>query len=93
MNKKHSGDARRGSRFGFLMVATGASIGLGNVWKFPYLAYRGGGAVFLIVYLIIDLLLAKPMIEAETAIGRHGRSDAVSVYEKIDKSGFFWLDR
>ena len=93
MEKKHSGDARWGSRFGFLMVAAGASIGLGNVWKFPYLAYRGGGAVFLIVYLIIDLLLAKPMIEAETAIGRHGRSDAVSVFEKIDKRWGFvgWI--
>lgn len=93
MNKKHSGEARWGSRFGFLMVAAGASIGLGNVWKFPYLAYRGGGAVFLIVYLIIDLLLAKPMIEAETAIGRHGRSDAVSVFEKIDKKWGFvgWI--
>lgn len=93
MNQKHSGQAHWGSRFGYLMVAAGASIGLGNVWKFPYLAYRGGGAVFLIVYIIIDLLLAKPMIEAETAIGRHGRSDTVSVFEKINKKWGFagWI--
>lgn len=41
-----------GSRFGYLMVAAGASIGLGNMWKFPYLAYRGGGGVFLVVYIL-----------------------------------------
>lgn len=93
MDQKHSGEARWGSRFGFLMVAAGASVGLGNIWKFPYLAYRGGGAVFLIVYIIINLLLAKPMIEAETAIGRHGRSDTVSVFEKINKKWGFagWI--
>lgn len=49
-----------GSRFGYLMVAAGASIGLGNIWKFPYLAYRGGGGVFLVVYLLVVLALAKP---------------------------------
>ena len=91
--KQNSGDARWGSRFGYLMVAAGASIGLGNVWKFPYLAYRGGGAVFLIVYIFIDLLLAKPMVEAETAIGRHGHSDTVSVFETINKKWGFvgWI--
>ena len=57
-----------GSRFGYLMVAAGASIGLGNIWKFPYLAYRGGGGVFLVVYLLVVLALAKPMVEMETAM-------------------------
>lgn len=90
---KHSGEAEWGSRFGYLMVAAGASIGLGNVWKFPYLAYRGGGAVFLFVYVIINLILAKPMIEAETAIGRYGQADTVSVFEKINKKWGFvgWI--
>lgn len=83
--KNNSSNARWGSRFGFLMVAAGASIGLGNVWKFPYLAYRGGGALFMLVYIIVAFLLAKPMVEMETAIGRHGRGDTVTVFEKIDK--------
>lgn len=89
----HSGEARWGSRFGYIMVAAGASIGLGNVWKFPYLAYRGGGGIFILVYIIIVFLLAKPMVEMETAIGRYGRSDTVSVFEKIDKKwGFIgWM--
>ncbi|MBQ6439648.1 MAG: hypothetical protein IJJ06_05825 [Mogibacterium sp.] len=60
---KHSGEAEWGSRFGYLMVAAGASIGLGNIWKFPYLAYRGGGGIFLVVYIIVILLLAKPVVE------------------------------
>lgn len=90
---KHSGDARWSSRFGYIMVAAGASIGLGNVWKFPYLAYRGGGGIFILVYILIVLLLAKPMVEMETAIGRHGRSDTVSVFENINKRWGFvgWM--
>lgn len=82
-----------GSRFGYLMVAAGASIGLGNMWKFPYLAYRGGGGVFLVVYLLVVLVLAKPMVEMETSIGRHGAADTVTVFEKINpKWGFVgWI--
>jgi len=81
------------SRFGYLMVAIGASIGLGNVWKFPYLVYRGGGAVFIFVYIILVLILAKPMVEMETAIGRNGKADTVSVFEKINKKWGFvgWI--
>ena len=90
---QHSGEAKWGSRFGYIMVAAGAAIGLGNVWKFPYLAYRGGGGIFIFVYVLIVLLLATPMVEMETAIGRHGRSDTVSVFEKINKKWGFvgWL--
>lgn len=83
---KHSGEAEWGSRFGYLMVAAGASIGLGNIWKFPYLAYRGGGGIFLVVYIIVILLLAKPVVEIETAIGRHGQTDAVTACELVGGS-------
>lgn len=82
---QNSGQAEWGSRFGYLMVAAGASIGLGNIWKFPYLAYRGGGGIFLIVYIIIILLLAKPMVELETAIGRHTQSDCVTAFAECGK--------
>lgn len=90
---KNSGEATWESRFGYLMVAAGASIGLGNIWKFPYLAYRGGGAVFLFVYILVVLLLAKPMVEMETAIGRYGRADTVTVFEKIHRKWGFvgWI--
>ena len=66
------------------MVAAGAAIGLGNVWKFPYLAYRGGGGLYLVIYLIIVLLLGKSMVEVETAIGRRGGADTVTNYEVIN---------
>ena len=46
-----------GSNFGFLMAAIGSAVGLGNIWKFPYLAYRGGGAIFLLTYVIIVFII------------------------------------
>lgn len=73
------------SRFGYIMVAAGAAIGLGNIWKFPYLAYQGGGGIFLIIYIIIIALMAHPMVEMETAIGRHSASDTVTCFENISK--------
>lgn len=89
----NNGQAQFKSRFGYIMVAAGAAIGLGNIWKFPYLAYRGGGGIFLITYIIIIILMAHPMVEMETAIGRHGKSDTVSVFEKINKKWGFvgWI--
>lgn len=82
-----------GSRFGYLMIAAGAAIGLGNIWKFPYLAYRGGGGLFLVIYLVIVFLLGKPMVEVETSIGRRGGSDTVTSFEKINKKWGFvgWI--
>ncbi|MCI9615566.1 MAG: sodium-dependent transporter [Dorea sp.] len=89
----NNGQAHFKSRFGYIMVAAGAAIGLGNIWKFPYLAYRGGGGIFLITYIIIIILMAHPMVEMETAIGRFGKSDTVTVYEKIGKKWGFvgWI--
>ncbi len=89
----NNGQAQFKSRFGYIMVAAGAAIGLGNIWKFPYLAYRGGGGIFLVTYIIIIILMAHPMVEMETAIGRFGKSDTVSVFEKINKKWGFvgWI--
>lgn len=81
------------SRFGYIMVAAGAAIGLGNIWKFPYLAYQGGGGIFLIVYILIVALMAHPMVEMETAIGRHSGLDTVTCFENINRKWGFvgWL--
>lgn len=89
----NNGNATFNSRFGYIMVAAGAAIGLGNIWKFPYLAYRGGGGIFLITYIIIIALMAHPMVEMETAIGRYGKGDTVTVFEKINKKWGFvgWI--
>ena len=90
-NTKKKGEF--GSRFGYIMVAAGAAIGLGNIWKFPYLAYRGGGGIFLLTYIVIIALMAHPMVEMETAIGRFGKGDTVTVFEKINPKWAFvgWI--
>ena len=73
------------SRFGYVMVAAGAAIGLGNIWRFPYMAYRDGGAIFILIYIIVVALVGKAGIEMESAIGRNGRTNAVGCYARIDK--------
>ena len=73
-NKK---TANFGSRFGYIMVAAGAAIGLGNIWKFPYLAYGGGGGAFIVVYIILCIVLGHPVVEMETAVGRFARKNAI----------------
>ena len=60
------------SRLTFMFAMVGASIGLGNLWRFPYIAGENGGGAFIIVYLIIILLLCVPLIMAELAMGRRG---------------------
>lgn len=65
---KNKEKASFGSRFGYIMVAAGAAIGLGNIWKFPYLAYGGGGGAFVVVYIILCIVLGHPVVEMETTI-------------------------
>ena len=80
-NKK---TANFGSRFGYIMVAAGAAIGLGNIWKFPYLAYGGGGGAFIVVYIILCIILGHPLVEMETAIGRYARTNAIDAYGAVN---------
>lgn len=74
-----------GSRFGYIMVAAGAAIGLGNIWKFPYLAYGGGGGAFIVIYIILCFLLGHPVVEMETAIGRYAKTNSIDAYGVINK--------
>ena len=55
---------------GYVLSAAGASVGLGNIWRFPYLAAKYGGGIFLLIYILLALTLGYTMIVAETAIGR-----------------------
>lgn len=84
MSTKKSGE-HFGSRFGYIMVAAGAAIGLGNIWKFPYVAYGDGGGTFLIVYIILAVMMGQPGVLIETAVGRHSRANAVDAYGNISK--------
>lgn len=78
-----------GSKFGYIMVAAGAAIGLGNIWKFPYVAFGDGGGTFLILYTIIAILLGQPGVLAETAVGRFSKTNAVDAYGNINKKWKF----
>ncbi len=60
-----------GSKMGFVLAAAGSAIGLGNVWKFPYVTGSNGGAAFVFIYLISVVILGLPIMIAELVIGRH----------------------
>ncbi|RBW64337.1 sodium-dependent transporter [Vibrionales bacterium C3R12] len=66
-----------GSRLGFILAAAGAAVGLGNIWGFPTQAASNGGGAFLLVYLVMILVVALPMLIVEMAIGRHGQANPV----------------
>jgi len=70
-------------RLGFILAAAGSAVGLGNIWKFPYLAGQNGGAVFLLIYLGCIFLLCYPVMAGEIAIGRKAGSDAYGSYQKL----------
>jgi neurotransmitter:Na+ symporter, NSS family len=78
------------SRFGFIMAAAGSAIGLGNLWKFPYLAGENGGGAFVIVYVALIIFLGFSLMLGEMAIGRKANSDAYGSYNKI-KKGFGFI--
>ena len=74
-------------KLGFVLSAAGASVGLGNIWRFPYLAAKYGGGIFLLVYIILALTFGYTMIVAETAIGRSTQKSPVSAFRFYSKSG------
>lgn len=71
------------SRFGIIAAAAGSAVGLGNIWKFPYIVGENGGSAFILVYLISILLVGMPVLLAEFLIGRRGQANAVRSFKKI----------
>jgi NSS family neurotransmitter:Na+ symporter len=71
------------SRSGFLLAAIGAAVGLGNIWKFPYMLGSNGGAAFVLVYLLAIVLIATPVMIGEMLIGKRGQMSAPSSFERI----------
>ena len=74
-------------KLGFVLSAAGASVGLGNIWRFPYLAAKYGGGIFLLIYIVLALTFGYTMIMAETALGRMTRKSPVSAYGAFAKPG------
>ena len=73
------------SKVGFVMAAAGSAVGLGNIWRFPYLAAKYGGGLFLIIYLIFVLTLGFAIMTAELAIGRKAQLSPMGAYRALDK--------
>lgn len=77
---------------GFILAASGSAVGLGNIWRFPYLAAKNGGGLFILVYIILALTFGFAILTTEIAIGRHTKQGPLTAYKKIDaKWGFLGL--
>lgn len=79
-----------GSRLGFILVSAGCAIGIGNVWRFPYVAGENGGAVFVLFYLLFLLCMGVPVLTMELAVGRASGKSAVLGYKALEKPGNKW---
>ena len=79
-----------GSRLGFILLSAGCAIGIGNVWKFPYLAGQYGGAAFVLFYILFLLFLGLPSMTMEFSVGRASRKSPVLAYSVLEKPGQKW---
>lgn len=79
-----------GSRLGFILVSAGCAIGIGNVWKFPYLCGQMGGAAFILIYLVFLLIMGVPVMICEFSIGRGSHFSVAAAFEKLEPEGTRW---
>ncbi len=79
-----------GSRLGFLLLSAGCAIGLGNVWRFPYITGKYGGAAFVLIYLFFLVILGLPVMICEFAVGRASRKSMAAAFEKLEPAGTKW---
>lgn len=81
---------RLGSRLGFILLSAGCAIGIGNVWKFPYMVGQYGGGAFVLCYLFFLIILGIPVMTIEFALGRASRKSPVRLYHALEKPGQKW---
>ena len=89
-------DNKRGSftgRIGFVFAAAGSAVGLGNLWRFPYLAAKYGGGIFLLVYIILAVTFGFALMMAEIAIGRKTGKSPIAAYGALNKKIYRTYDR
>lgn len=79
-----------GSRLGFILVSAGCAVGLGNVWKFPYMCGKYGGAAFILIYLIFLVLLGFPIMVCEFSVGRGSQKSCAASFRKLEPKGSRW---
>ena len=78
------------SRIGFLLVSAGCAVGIGNVWRFPYVVGQNGGGLFVLLYLVMLVVLGLPVLSMELAVGRASRKSAILAYQALEKPGSKW---
>lgn len=78
------------SRLGFLLVSAGCAIGIGNVWRFPYVVGENGGGIFVLFYLLFLVVMGLPVLTMELAVGRGSRKSAVLAYKELEKPKSKW---
>ena len=78
------------SRLGFLLVSAGCAIGIGNVWRFPFVVGQNGGGIFVIIYLIMLVIMGLPVLTMELAVGRASKKSAVPAYKALEKPKAKW---
>ena len=79
-----------GSRLGFILLSAGCSIGIGNVWKFPYMVGQYGGGAFVLIYLFFLVILGIPVMTMEFAMGRAGQRSPARLYQQLEPKGSKW---
>ncbi len=78
------------SRLGFILVSAGCAIGIGNVWKFPYVAGENGGGIFVLFYLLFLFTMGVPVLTTELAVGRASRQSTVKAFKALEKASHKW---
>ena len=78
------------SRLGFILISAGCAIGIGNVWKFPYVAGQNGGGVFVLFYLLFLVMVGAPALTMEFAVGRASRKSVLGCYQELEPRGSKW---
>ena len=78
------------SRLGFILISAGCAIGLGNVWRFPYIVGKYGGAAFVLIYLLFLVILGLPIMVMEFSVGRSSRCSAALSFDRLEPKGTKW---
>ena len=78
------------SRLGFILLSAGCAIGIGNVWKFPYITGQNGGAIFVLIYLVCLVALGLPVMTMEFAMGRAAQKSPVKLYQALTPEKKIW---
>lgn len=81
---------RLGSRIGFILLSTGCAIGIGNVWKFPYITGKYGGGIFVLIYLVFLVIMGIPVLTMEFSMGRKAQSSPMTMYKNITPTKKAW---